>query len=182
MLFLAGDELSYNTGTDIMVDAARAPPPPPMATNAHTTCSPGQKKHDVQQFLQHFSGHSDRTGSGRPTPLLSNDHGRCTFVRARRRALAPAFTSSVDIANLGRRRVVAAPCGLPLGEQSSHLRATSSLSLPGHNQPRHRARNSRAEVKASLDPPVAAHLPFATSTTPLVGARASDLRTALAAR
>jgi hypothetical protein len=39
------------------------------------------------------------------------------------------------------------------------------LRLPGHNQPRHHARDTRAEQKASLGLRVRAHLPFAKSET-----------------
>ena len=36
------------------------------------------------------------------------------------------------------------------------------------NRPRHHTRDTRAEVRASLDPPVAAHLVFANSEQPVL--------------
>jgi hypothetical protein len=49
--------------------------------------------------------------------------------------------------------------------ESSSRAADVALPLPGHNQPPHHARDTRAEVKARLGPRVAAHLPFANLKT-----------------
>ena len=54
----------------------------------------------------------------------------------------------------------------PPFRRSSHAgdsRAGDLATPTGHKQPRHHARDTRAEVKASLGPRVAEHLPFATS-------------------
>ena len=49
-----------------------------------------------------------------------------------------------------------------------------------NNQPRHHARDTRAEVKGSLSPRVAAHLPFAVSEA--LGARDGSMLAAFAAK